>query len=91
MDVPLAAVTGDVNAGGVFCDLFGTTTPLDTATVAQLYPSPGDYVERFDKAADRTVKAGYWLKPESERFKAAAASDHVRLRRITGITRSVFC
>jgi hypothetical protein len=72
VDVPLAANTGETNAGGTFCSLFGTTTPLDTATLASLYSSHADYVKKFDASADKTVKAGFWLTPEAENFKAAA-------------------
>lgn len=72
VDVPLATLTGDRNPGGTFCSLFGTTTPFDAATVAALYPTSADYVRKFGASADAAVKAGFWLKPESENFKAAA-------------------
>jgi len=72
VDVPLAALTGDTNHGGIFCSLFGTTTPFDAATIAALYPNPADYVREFDASADAAVKRGFWLKPESDNFKAAA-------------------
>jgi hypothetical protein len=77
VDVPLATLTGDRNAGGTFCSLFGTTTPFDAATVATLYPTHADYVRQFDASADGAVEAGFWLKPESENFKAAAAQLNV--------------
>jgi Alpha/beta hydrolase domain len=73
VDVPLTTITGNENAGGSFCSLFGNTTALDAATVAALYPTHDDYVKKFDASADKTVKAGFWLKPESENFKRAAA------------------
>jgi hypothetical protein len=72
VDVPLATLTGDKNPGGTFCSLFGTTTPFDATTLAALYPTRADYVRKFDASADATLKAGFWLKPESENFKAAA-------------------
>jgi len=72
VDVPLATLTGDRNPGGSFCSLFGTTTPLDDATIANLYPKPTDYLSAFDRSADAAVKAGFWLEPESDNFKAAA-------------------
>ena len=72
VDVPLATLTGDRNPGGTFCSLFGTTTPFDAATVAALYPTPADYVRRFDASADAAVKAGFWLEPEADNFKTAA-------------------
>jgi hypothetical protein len=72
VDVPIAANTGLPNDGGSFCRLFGTTTPLDAATLAALYPSHDAYAKRFAKSADATVKAGFWLEPNAESFKAAA-------------------
>ncbi len=73
VDVPLAALTGDANDGSVLCSLFGRTAPFDAATLATLYPTQADYVQAFDRAADRTTKAGFWLRPEADNFKAAAA------------------
>ena len=73
VDVPLATNTGKANAGGSFCSLFGTSTPFDATTLAALYPTPADYAAKFDHAADATVKAGFWLRPESDNFKAAAS------------------
>jgi hypothetical protein len=53
--------------------VFGRSYPFDNATLAELYPGgPEDYVEAFERAADETVEAGYWLEPEAENFKAAA-------------------
>jgi hypothetical protein len=73
VNVPLTTLTGNANTGGLFCFLFGTTTPLDAATLAALYPTHDDYVKKFDASADRAVKAGYWLKPNADNFKRAAA------------------
>ncbi|MEX2256391.1 MAG: alpha/beta hydrolase domain-containing protein [Acidimicrobiia bacterium] len=72
VDVPLATTTGDRNSGGSFCGLFGTTAVFDAATVASLYPTRDDYVRQFDKSADATVDAGFWLEPNAENFKTAA-------------------
>ncbi|MCJ7437122.1 MAG: hypothetical protein MUP97_05095 [Acidimicrobiia bacterium] len=72
VDVPLATLTGKPNAGSSLCFLFGATTPFDAATLATLYPTHADYVRKFDASAGAAVKAGFWLKPESESFKAAA-------------------
>jgi len=73
VDVPLAANDGEVNAGGAVCRVFGRTRPFDSATLAELYPNGAeDYVAAFERAADETVEAGFWLAPEAENFKAAA-------------------
>jgi hypothetical protein len=73
VDAPIATNDGEDNGGGNMCFLFGHTKPFDAATLAELYPNgAADYVKAFDKAADKTVKAGFWLEPEADRFKAAA-------------------
>ncbi len=73
VDVPLAANIGDANSGTPFCRVFGHSKPFDAATLAQLYPGGhAEYVAKFDKAADAAVKAGVWLQPEADHFKAAA-------------------
>ncbi len=73
VDVPIATLTGEENEGSNLCSLFGRTTPFDAATLARLYPTRADYVQAFDASADRTTKAGFWLRREAENFKAAAA------------------
>jgi Alpha/beta hydrolase domain len=71
--VPLAVNIGDDTNTPDFCRVFGHTHPLDAATLAKLYPNgSADYVKAFDKAVDQAVKAGVWLKPEAENFRAAA-------------------
>src|SRR4029453_17012856 len=72
VDVPIATNTGEQNAGGSFCALFGTTAPLDAGAVAALYPTEADYVKKFDAATAKAVKAGFLLPPEAKNYKAAA-------------------
>jgi hypothetical protein len=73
VEVPIATNDGEENSGATFCRLFGHTKPFDTATLAQLYPNGrDDYAAAFDEAVDKAIKAGIWLKPEGEHFKAAA-------------------
>jgi hypothetical protein len=73
VDVPLAANTGDENPGGRFCSLFGITAPFDATTLAALYPDGSvGWQDDFAKAADKTVKDGFWLEPEADNFKAAS-------------------
>jgi len=73
VEVPLARNDGEENSGGSFCSLFGTTTPFDAATLAELYPNGSEeYVAKFERAADRIVRQGFWLEPDAENFKAAA-------------------
>jgi Alpha/beta hydrolase domain len=73
VEVPLAANDGELNTGQTFCRLFGHTKPFDAATLAELYPNgSADYVAAFDKAVDKAVKQGIWVKADGESFKAAA-------------------
>jgi hypothetical protein len=74
VEVPLATNDGEENSGPTFCRLFGHSKPFDAATLAALYPNgSADYVKAFDKAVDKAVKAGIWLRPEAEHFKTAAS------------------
>lgn len=73
VDVPIARNDGERNEGGSFCFLFGTTAPLDAATLAELYPGGTDeWREKFAKATEKTVDAGFWLRPEADNFVAAS-------------------
>jgi len=73
VDAPIAANDGEENSGPSFCVLFGHTKAFDAATLAALYPNgKDDYVAAFDEAVDEAVKAGIWLEPDAERYKAAA-------------------
>jgi len=73
VDAPIATNDGEENSGPSFCLLFGHMKPFDAATLAALYPNGrDDYVAAFDKAVDKAVKAGIWLKPEGEHYMVAA-------------------
>ncbi|HEY6317282.1 MAG TPA: alpha/beta hydrolase domain-containing protein [Acidimicrobiia bacterium] len=74
LDAPAATLTGDPNAGGTFCTLFGTTTPFDAATLAALYPTHAAYVTAFDRATDQAVHAGFLLAADAANLKAAASA-----------------
>ena len=71
VDAPRAALTGELNAGGQFCSLFGTTTPFDAATLAELYPSRDAFVAEFRRAAKRAVKGGFLLPEEVKKMQDA--------------------
>ena len=77
VDAPIATIRGDGNAGGTFCQLFGTTVPLSDAVLAELYPSHDDYVAKFTKATAAAVKAGFLLKPDADNLDAAAEASTV--------------
>jgi hypothetical protein len=74
VDVPIAALSGEGQTGSILCALFGTTEPFDTTTLTSLYPDHSAYVSAFNAATDRAVSAGFFLQPDAELMKAAAAS-----------------
>ena len=71
VDAPRAAITGELNTGGSFCSLFGTTTPFDAATMAGLYPSRDRFLAEFRRATKQSVKAGFILPEEAKKQLAA--------------------
>jgi hypothetical protein len=79
VEAPLALNTGEPNtatgtgSASNFCRSFGTSLPLDAATLAALYPDGDrDYVRQFERSAQRAVADGYWLPSDAKRFVAAA-------------------
>ena len=81
MEAPTARLDGlrnDVaqqSAGGQnFCFLFGHTVPFDEPTLKALYPRHDVFVRKFNAAVDALVRDGYWLKPEGDAAKKAAAA-----------------
>ena len=51
----------DSSPVSLFCVLFGTTTPLDTATLSALYPTHAAYVQKFTEATERLARQGFLL------------------------------
>lgn len=74
VDVPIATLSGEGQSGSVLCILFGTTTLLDSETLAALYPDQATYVSLVAASADEAVRAGFLLPADAELVKAAAAS-----------------
>lgn len=58
--VPTALNSG-ANTGDRFCRLYGAHQPFDDATLADLYPTHRDYVEKVSAATWANVEAGYVL------------------------------
>ena len=66
VDVPVAVLSGDppyeVDLDSLdTCALFGTTAPLDAATLIEIHGSADEYVAAFGAAADAAVEAGHLL------------------------------
>jgi hypothetical protein len=79
VDVPIAALSGataDPNPSTI-CLLLGSTKPLSSARLAQLYPSRATYLQRFDADADATIKAGFALPDDRAALLAFAEAARI--------------
>jgi Alpha/beta hydrolase domain len=74
VDVPIARLDGDTNAGATFCFLFGHTVPFDVAKLAALYPTHRAYVTAFTKATRAAERSGFILPARARNLERAAAA-----------------
>jgi hypothetical protein len=73
VDVPVAVLSG-LGQPGAMTDLFGTTRPLDAATLAARYPGGrAEYVERFRTSTTAAVDAGFLLRADGAEIEALGA------------------
>ena len=84
VEAPTARLDGQQNtvaspAPGTqnFCFLFGRTSPFDRATLASLYPTHDAFVTKFVAAVDALERDGYFLKPEADQARQAAAASQI--------------
>ena len=71
VDAARATLTGELNSGGTFCSIFGTSNAFDGATIAALYPSQEQFLGEFDRSLTRSVKQGFLLDQEARKLRAA--------------------
>jgi hypothetical protein len=77
VDVPTVVLSGDPPEGesiediGV-CTLFGSTTPIDQATLVEMYGTADEYVAAFTASAEEAVAAGFLLQPDADALVAEA-------------------
>lgn len=75
VDVPVAVLSGLGQSGSGFAFLFGTTTPLDAAARAGLYPGGrDDYLARFGAALGQAIDAGFLLEEDRVEIEGIAAA-----------------
>ena len=76
VDVPIARTSGVADSENVLAHLFGSGEPFDDATRSRLYPGgKPEYLERFTKSLDATIRAGYLVRADrSEILELAAAA-----------------
>lgn len=62
VEVPVAALSGEAPPGAdVMRSLFGSTVPLDAATLRRLYSDRSGYLAAYERSLDRTIAAGFLL------------------------------
>jgi hypothetical protein len=76
VDAPIATFTGQ-QAGTLLCMLFGTTTPLDEATLASLYPTHHAFTKAYRKSLKRAVKRGWIVKRDAKLIRRWAKDSAV--------------
>ncbi len=77
VEVPTAVMGGLGQSGESFAMLFGRTEPFDDATLSTLYPGgKEEYVERFTRALDATIAAGFLLRDDREEILGLAAASY---------------
>jgi Alpha/beta hydrolase domain len=64
-------------SGQALCAIFGTTVPLSSSNLAQLYPSHADFVKKWDDATAAEVKEGYLLPADSHVLDQIASKSSV--------------
>jgi hypothetical protein len=73
VDAPVSALSGEAPPGTeILCALFGSSTPFDAATLAELYPTRDDYLARFDAALHVAVEAGFVRAADRDAYAAEA-------------------
>jgi hypothetical protein len=72
VDVPVATLSGEPQAGPVICSLFGSTKAFDLATLAAVHGSREAYLARFAAALDEAIAAGFLLEDDRAAMLAEA-------------------
>ncbi|MBF4162228.1 hypothetical protein ISG29_11055 [Nocardioides sp. CBS4Y-1] len=73
VDVPVEMLSGfSTPEATIICQLFGSTTALDSATVAGLYSSREEYLTQYENAARAMVGAGFALAEDLDELFADA-------------------
>ncbi len=64
-------------SGQALCGIFGTTVPFSAAKLAQLYPTHGDFVTKWNAATAAEVRQGYLLPADAQTLDQLAAQSSV--------------
>jgi hypothetical protein len=81
VEVPVATLSGLGNSGsgalGVFCSLFGATTPFSTAKLAALYPTHAQFIRKWTAAIILDVAGGFITPADARPLIAAAKASSI--------------
>ena len=72
VDAPTSVLTGTNPTDSVICSLFGSTTPLTAAQLAERYPDHDAYVAAVTESADAAVADGFLRQASADEMIAAA-------------------
>lgn len=75
VDVPIAVLSGDPDGdASELCALFGSSTPLDPATLRELYGSPAGYRRAFERSLDEAIEARFVRRADRELYLVESAA-----------------
>lgn len=76
VDAPVELLRGDTDPSASYlCQLFGSTLPMDPATLARLWPDRAAYLAAYERATDAAIAAGFVLAEDREELLAEARPD----------------
>jgi hypothetical protein len=78
VDAPVDVLSGLAPEGAsIICALLGSTTPIDAARLAELYPTVEAYETAYAEAAERAIADGFVLDDERDALLAQAQPDRI--------------
>jgi hypothetical protein len=78
VDVPVELLRGDTAPGASYlCQLFGSTLPMDPASIRARYADRDDYLAAYERATDAAVAAGFVLPEDRDDVLAEARPELV--------------
>jgi len=75
VDVPTSVLSGLGNSGHPISFLCGSTAAFDDKALGALYPSKGDYLDRYVSATARSVEEGFVLAVDADEVIGIATAN----------------
>jgi Alpha/beta hydrolase domain len=77
VDAPTMRLAGNGNSGGPLAMLAGVAEPFDATTLDRLYPGgKKQYLERFQRSLDKSIRAGFILAADRQEILDVAAASY---------------